>query len=54
MTLTLIKTMLKTFTAQDAGTYSQKELKQFWNRVLLLNTQITHCNSLVKVFAMNS
>ena len=23
-----------TFTAQDAGIYSQKELKQFWNRVL--------------------
>ena len=23
-----------TFTAQDAGIYSQKELKPFWNRVL--------------------
>ena len=23
-----------TFTAQDAGIYSQKELKHFWNRVL--------------------
>ena len=33
---TLIKTTItpKTFTAQDAGIYSNAELDQFWNRVL--------------------
>ena len=41
-----IKTTLRpnTFTAQDAGIYSNAELDQFWNRILFLNILILHSN----------
>ena len=40
-----------TFTAQDAGIYSQKE--PFWNRVLFTKTLIICFSFLVKLLAMN-
>ena len=41
------------FTAQDAGIYSQKKLKHFWNRVFLLNILTILFNFLEKLLAMN-
>ena len=39
-----IKTTIRpiTFTAQDAGIYSNAELDQFWNRILFLNSLTLH------------
>ena len=45
-----IKTTIRpnTFTAQDAGIYSNAELDEFWNRIFFLNILTLHFNYLEK------
>ena len=49
-----IKTTIRpnTFTAQDAGIYSNAELDQFWNRIFFLNILILHFNYSVKLLVI--
>ena len=55
-TLSQIKTTIRpnTFTAQDAGIYSNAELDQFWNRVFFPNTLILHFNYSAKLLVIFS
>ena len=51
-----IKTTIRpnTFTAQDAGIYSNAELDQFWNRILFSKLLILHSNYLAKLLVIPS
>ena len=51
-----IKTTIRpyTFTAQDAGIYSNAELDQFWNRILFSKHSDSHFNYLAKLLVFLS